>query len=137
MLKKWLREPLLHFLLIGAALFVLYGLQNDAAVGDSSRIVFTEADIDRLIALWNKKWQRLPTQQELEGLIESQLREEVLYREALSKGMDREDPRVRMALIQKMEMMAAGKGLRIFLISKSRKGTIRPPICTIQNMTES
>ena len=107
MLKKWLREPLLHFLLIGAALFVLYGLQNDEAVSDSSRIVFTEADIDRLSALWEKKWQRLPTQQELEGLIESQIREEVLYREALAMGLDKQDAVVRRRLAQKIEFISA------------------------------
>ncbi len=48
MLKKWLREPLLHFLLIGGSLFLLYGLQNDGSVNDSDRIVITKAAIDRL-----------------------------------------------------------------------------------------
>jgi hypothetical protein len=107
LLKKWLREPLLHFLLIGAALFVLYGLQNDEVVGDDKRIVFTAADIDRLVALWGKKWQRLPTQLELEGLIESQIREEVLYREALAMGLDQEDTVVRRRLAQKLEFITA------------------------------
>ncbi len=107
MLKKWLREPLLHFLLIGAALFVLYGLQNDEAVGDDRRIVFTDADINRLVALWEKRWQRLPTQLELEGLIESQIREEVLYREALAMGLDQQDTVVRRRLAQKLEFITA------------------------------
>jgi len=107
LLKKWLREPLLHFLLIGAALFVLYGLQNDEAVGDDRRIVFTDADINRLVALWEKRWQRLPTQRELEGLIESQIREEVLYREALAMGLDQQDTVVRRRLAQKLEFITA------------------------------
>ena len=107
MLKKWLREPLLHFLLIGATLFVLYGLQNDEVVGDDKRIVFTEADINRLVVLWGKKWQRLPTQLELEGLIESQIREEVLYREALAMGLDQQDTVVRRRLAQKLEFITA------------------------------
>lgn len=107
MLKKWLREPLLHFLLIGAALFVLYGLQNDEVIGDDKRIVFTRADIGRLVTLWEKKWQRLPTQQELEGLIESQIREEVLYREALAMGLDQQDTVVHRRLAQKMEFISA------------------------------
>ena len=67
MLKKWLREPLLHFLLIGAALFVFYNLQSDDSADDSNNIVISESDIDRLITLWEKKWQRLPTEVELEG----------------------------------------------------------------------
>ena len=107
MFKKWLREPLLHFLLIGAALFLLYGLQDDDTVNDSNSIVISETDIDRLITLWEKKWQRLPTQQELDGMIESQIREEVLYREALAMGLDQGDTIVRRRLAQKVEFISA------------------------------
>jgi len=73
-LKKWLREPLLHFILIGGGLFLLYGLQNDGFENDDNRIVISEADIDRLITLWQKKRQRLPTQSELNGMVEQQIR---------------------------------------------------------------
>jgi len=83
LLKKLLREPLLHFLLIGALLFVIYGLQNDGISDQSKRIVFTQADINRLAWLWEKQRQRPPTQTELRGLIEQQVREQVFYREAL------------------------------------------------------
>lgn len=107
MLKKWLREPLLHFLLIGGLFFFLYGLQNGGVVGDSNNIVVTEPDIDRMIALWEKKWQRLPTQSELEGLIEQQIREEVLYREAIVMGLDQNDTIVRRRLAQKVEFISA------------------------------
>jgi peptidyl-prolyl cis-trans isomerase C len=107
LLKRWLREPLLHFLLIGAALFALYGLQNDEVKDDSRRIVISESDVDRLISLWEKKWQRLPTQAELEGLIEAQIREEVLYREALAMGLDQNDTIVRRRLAQKVEFISA------------------------------
>ena len=107
MLKRWLREPLLHFLLIGAALFALYGLQNDEVKDDSRRIVISESDVDRLISLWEKKWQRLPTQAELEGLIEAQIREEVLYREALAMGLDQNDTIVRRRLAQKVEFISS------------------------------
>lgn len=107
MLKKWLREPLLHFLLIGAALFVFYNLQTDDSADDSNSIVITESDIDRLITLWEKKWQRLPTEAELEGLIEAQIREEVLYREALAMGLDQNDTIVRRRLAQKVEFISA------------------------------
>ena len=105
MFKKWLREPLLHFLLIGAALFILYGLQNDQPADDGNRIVISEADIDRLLSLWEKKWQRLPTQTELDGLIEAQIRQEVLYREALAMGLDKEDSIVHRRLAQKVEFI--------------------------------
>ncbi|MEA1889837.1 MAG: peptidylprolyl isomerase [Pseudomonadota bacterium] len=105
MLKKWLREPLLHFLLIGAALFILYGLQNDETVDNDTRIVISEADIDRLLTLWEKKWQRPPGQSELDGLIEAQIRQEVLYREALAMGLDKEDSIVHRRLAQKVEFI--------------------------------
>jgi hypothetical protein len=105
LIRKWLREPLLHFLLIGAALFTLYGLQNDGPDDDGKRIVISEADIDRLLTLWEKKWQRLPTRSELDGMIEAQIREEVLYREALAMGLDKEDSIVRRRLAQKVEFI--------------------------------
>ena len=106
-MKKLLHEPLLHFLLIGAALFVLYGITNDEVVDDSLRIVITESDIDRQIALWERKWQRLPTQAELEGLVEAQIREEVLYREALAMGLDKNDTIVRRRMAQKVEFISS------------------------------
>jgi len=102
---RWLKEPLFHFLLIGAGLFMLYGWQADDTVRPD-QIVFTEAKIDRLINMWERKWQRLPTQQELQGLIEQQIREEVLYREALAMGLDKDDMMVRRRMSQKMEFIS-------------------------------
>ena len=107
MLKKWLREPLLHFLLIGGLLFFLYGLQNEGLVDQDNRIEITEADINRLITVWEKKRQRLPTQVELRGMIEQQIREEVMYREALVMGLEHNDPIVRRRLAQKVEFISA------------------------------
>jgi len=106
LLKKWLREPLLHFLLIGGALFFIYGMQNEGFVDDNNRIVISESDIDRLIALWTKKQLRPPTQTELDGLIEQQIREEVMYREALAMGLDQNDSIVRRRLAQKVEFIS-------------------------------
>lgn len=101
-----LREPLLHFLLIGAALFLVYNLLNEDLV-ENNRIVISEAEIDRLIAVWEKKRQRLPTQDELQGMIEQQVREEVMYREALAMGLDKNDSIVRRRLAQKVEFISA------------------------------
>jgi parvulin-like peptidyl-prolyl isomerase len=103
---RWLKEPLFHFLLIGAGLFMLYGWQTDDDALRPDQIVFTEAKIDQLINLWERKWQRLPTQQELQGLIEQQIREEVLYREALAMGLDKDDMVVRRRMSQKMEFIS-------------------------------
>jgi len=105
-LHTLLREPLLHFLLIGGILFFAYNLQNENLV-ENNRIVISEAEIDRLITLWEKKTQRLPTQSELQGLIEQQIREEVMYREAIAMGLDQNDSVVRRRLAQKVEFISA------------------------------
>lgn len=105
-LTTLLREPLLHFLLIGGVLFAAYNLQNKGLV-ENNRIVISEAETDRLIALWEKKRLRLPTQDELQGLIEQQIREEVMYREALAMGLDQNDSIVRRRLAQKVEFISA------------------------------
>ena len=107
MLKKLLREPLLHFLLIGGALFLLYGLENGGIDNNGDQLVISKNDINRLKALWKKKRQRLPTSQELNGLIEQQIRVEVLYREALVMGLDQNDTIVRRRLAQKMEFISS------------------------------
>ncbi len=112
MSNKWLREPLLHFLLIGATLFFLYGLQNDQPVTDANHIVISEADIDRLLSQWEKRWQRLPTPAELDGIIAAQVREEVLYREALAMGLDKNDAVVHRRLAQKMEFIFSDLALQ-------------------------
>ena len=104
-IKRWLKEPLLHFLLIGAALFALFYQVADPDEVSDNRIVISEADIDRLITLFERRMQRLPTQQELSGLIEAQIREEILYREALAMGLDQDDTIVRRRMAQKVEFM--------------------------------
>ncbi len=105
-MTRWLKEPLFHFLLIGAGLFMLYGWQTDDNALRPDQIVISEAKIDQFINLWERKWQRLPTQQELQGLIKQQIREEVLYREALAMGLDKNDQVVRRRMSQKMEFIS-------------------------------
>ncbi len=105
--QKIKREPLIHFLLIGAALFLFYYFQNDGSSNINNRIVISEANIDRLITLWTKKSLRPPTQKELNGLIEQQIREEVMYREALAMGLDQNDGIVHRRLAQKVEFIFA------------------------------
>jgi hypothetical protein len=104
-LKRWLHDPLLHFLLIGAAIFVLFYQIADPETVTENRIVISEGDIDRMITLFERKLQRLPTQQELNGLVEADIREQILYREALAMGLDEDDTIVRRRLAQKVEFM--------------------------------
>jgi len=105
-MKSLLREPLVHFLLIGAALFIVFGLFNDPAGPGSERIVITPGQIDFLKANFTRTWQRPPTEKELQGLINSFVRDEIFYREALSLGLDRDDNVIRRRLKQKLEFMS-------------------------------
>jgi len=102
----WLREPLLHFLILGALLFWLAAALGDPAGGRSDRIVVTAGDLEQLEAGFERTWQRPPTDEELAGLVAERVREEVLYREALALGLDRDDTIVRRRMRQKMEFLS-------------------------------
>ena len=103
---NWHREPLFHFLVLGGLLFGLFALVNDeASSGPPNQIEITASDVDRLRDVWTKQWNRQPTETELKGLIESHLREEVLYREGLALGLDQNDTIIRRRLAQKMEFL--------------------------------
>ncbi len=105
-MKKLLRDPLVHFLALGAFIFALSALvHEDDRAGDATRIDIAAADISRLQAQWQRQWQRPPTRQELDGLIAAHVREEVLYREALALGLNETDTIVRRRLAQKMEFV--------------------------------
>ena len=107
MSKLSLREPLVHFLLLGAALFALdAGLRPAAAPVASTEIVVSEARIASLAQNFRRTWQRPPTKEELDGLVESFVKEEVLVREALALGLDRDDAIIRRRLQQKMEFVS-------------------------------
>ena len=105
-MKRFLAEPLLHFLLIGAGLFVLFGLANkEEQPASDSTIVVTSGRIDQLSSLFAKTWQRPPTKEELQGLIDDFVLEEIYYRQAKEMGIDRDDTIIRRRLRQKMEFL--------------------------------
>jgi len=107
-IKRWLREPLLHFVLIGLILFAAYGyLQSDNESDESSnQIVLTTDDIRQLNIYFVSQWKRPPLPEELEAMVEDKIREEVLYREALSMGLDKGDTIVKRRMAQKMQFLA-------------------------------
>jgi hypothetical protein len=105
-MKKLLREPLLHFLLIGAALFVVYGLVNDSTSDDADfRVVVSAGRIGQLENIFTKTWQRPPTTKELKGLVDDFILEEIYYRQAVAMGIDRDDTVIRRRLRQKFEFL--------------------------------
>ena len=104
---RFIREPLVHFLLIGAAIFVLYGFMGQQDVEEQERaITITSGEINWLTDTWKKRWNRPPTAEEREGLIKQYLRETILYREAVAMGLDRDDTVIRRRLAQKLEFLA-------------------------------
>ena len=77
-LMKLLREPLVHFLLLGAGLFLVYGRLGGSRAAEPNEIHVSTAQIQRLAAGWERTWQRLPTPQELDGLVQDHILEEML-----------------------------------------------------------
>ena len=104
-IKRLLREPLLHFLLIGAGLFLLFEVSQEQIPDAPDRIVVSPGQLQQLQAQFKRTWMREPGQQELDGLIQGYVREEVYYREALALGLDRNDPQVRQRMRLKMEFL--------------------------------
>lgn len=103
-MKRILHEPLLHFLLIGAALFIAYGLASGTGRRTSpTTIVVTAGQVEHLAANFAMTRQRPPTEPELQGLIEEWVRDEVATREALALGLDEGDTVIRRRLRQKLE----------------------------------
>jgi peptidyl-prolyl cis-trans isomerase C len=107
-MKQLLREPLVHFLLIGAALFGLYGFTQSGrqATAPSKEIRLSLDEIRQLTVLFQSQWRRPPTPQELERLVENKVQQEILYREALAMGLDKDDEIVKRRMAQKMQFLA-------------------------------
>ena len=104
---KLLREPLLHFMFIGAAIYLLYGVfAEPVREADDKTIVVSAGEIEWMQTSWQKRWNRPPTAQEFDGLIQQYIKETVLYREALTMGLNQHDQVIRRRLAQKLEFLA-------------------------------
>ena len=99
------REPLVHFLILGAGIFLLFRIVADPAATSDDRIVVTAGQVDHLVTVFSKTRQRPPTREELQELIDNFVLEEVLYRQALALGLDQNDTIIRRRLKQKMEFL--------------------------------
>lgn len=102
---KLLRDPLLHFLLIGVGLFVVYGWLHPGADA-RARIVVSEAQVAAIAAQFQGSWQRPPSRDELRGLVDSWVSDEILYREGEALGLQRDDPVVKRRIRQIYTVMA-------------------------------
>jgi hypothetical protein len=101
-----MREPLFHFLVLGAAIFAIYSLVTRHNTDKPGEIVVTQAAIENLVTGFARTWQRPPTEDELQGLVRDYIREEAAYREAQALGLDRDDMIVRRRLQQKLEFVS-------------------------------
>lgn len=105
-LHRFVRDPLMHFFVAGACLYLLYyAVAEPEITTDEKTVVVNEGQIEWLVASWQNRWNRPPTQKELDGLIAQHVRETVLYREALEMGLDKDDAVIRRRLSQKVEFL--------------------------------
>jgi len=106
--RRLLREPLLHFLLLGVALFVAshYLERGRGGIEPSKQIQLTLDDVRQLDLVFQSQWRRPPTPDEFGRLVESKIQEEILYREGLAMGLDKDDTIVKRRMAQKMRFLA-------------------------------
>src|SRR5262245_66199196 len=107
-MQRFLREPLLHFLAIGAAPFGIYDFTQAgrAEPASSRQIQLSLDDLAQLAVLFQSQWRRAPTPEEFGRLVENKIQGEILYREALAMGLDKDDEIVKRRMAQKMQFLA-------------------------------
>jgi peptidyl-prolyl cis-trans isomerase C len=105
---RWLHEPLVHFLLAGILLFAAASLieRSGTKSAGATRIEVSAPEIQRLRDVWMRQWGRAPDSKEMQNLIDEYVHEEVLYREAIASGLDKDDTIVRRRLVEKMEFLS-------------------------------
>lgn len=105
MIRKLFREPLMHFLVLGAVVFAIFHVADDRGDSQEGNIVVTRGKFEQLVTGFSRTWQRPPSRREIDGLVEDYIRDEVLYREALAIGLDKDDTIVRRRMRQKLEFL--------------------------------
>jgi len=103
-MNNFFREPLLHFLLLGALIFGVYQLVPSTNV--STTLIVSKHRIQILADIFQATWHRPPTSDELNKLIDNYILEELYYREAVNLGLDQNDSVIRRRLQQKMEFIS-------------------------------
>jgi len=104
-MSKWLREPLIHFLLLGALIFLAY--DHLAGKGSAPDEIFvSRGQQENLLNTFSRTWRRPPTPEEFQGLLRDYVRQEIAYRESRAMGLDQDDIVIRRRLRQKLELLA-------------------------------
>lgn len=128
-IRNFIHQPLVHFLLIGVLLFfVYYQVNPDALIKDS--IVINDDQVERMVLVFQKEWNRSPTEEEMKGLLNRYLQQEVYYRKALHMNLDQNDEIIRRRLEQKLRFVTSdlanltqptNEELRKFYITNKQK----------------
>ena len=107
-LVRLMREPLLHFLLIGLALFVVYSWMHrgQSGVEPSHEIALSFDELRTMDLYFESQWHRQPTGEEFNAMVENKIQEEILYREGLAMGLDKDDTIVKRRMAQKLQFLA-------------------------------
>lgn len=100
-------SPIVQFFLAGGVVFGLYAAFGAPEADEDPAVVISQAEQRNLVAMFEKTWQRPPTDQELAGLIDARVDEELYYREALALGLDENDVIVRRRMAQKIDFIVA------------------------------
>ena len=107
-LTRLLSEPLLQFLIIGACIYGAYALFGAPEEDFRDTTIRVDSNrINAMISQWQKRWNRLPTRAEIDGLIQAYIREDVLYRQAVAMGLNEDDPITRRRMAQKLEFLTS------------------------------
>jgi len=139
------KEPLLHFVLIGAVLFGFYSFINRP--DSSGRVILSSKNIQSLETQFSNDWNREPSAEERLELINDYIREELAVREGLELALDENDPVIRQRIRQKLELLVeedavvrepTEEELAIYLkensdLFRNRDGSI-PPLSDIRNL---
>jgi len=104
-LKRILREPVLLYVLIGIALYVLHSLYINLRPAEPKRIEVTMEQMEQMATQFAASWMRPPTESEFQGLLDNHVRNEVYYREALILGLEKNDQVIQNRLRQKLELL--------------------------------
>ncbi len=100
------KEPLIQFLLIGACIYGAYALYGAPDEDTSDRTITVDAArIEGFISGWQSRFNRPPTERELDGMISQFVREDIFYREAVAMGLDKDDTITRRRMAQKLEFL--------------------------------
>jgi hypothetical protein len=123
-MKTLIREPLIHFLLLGLALFGVFAAFGKSAAPAPEKIVVPAGMIENLKVGFERNASRPPRPDELDNLIEDYVREEVLCREAVARGLDKDDPVIRQRLRKKMEFLTLDDANEAAASEEERKRTL-------------